>query len=37
MGEFLGGDAGVALGMVPGQQRGGAYHGIATALANQWG
>ena len=42
VGSFLGGDAGVAMGMVPGQQRGGAYHGIATApvtLANfsTWG
>lgn len=42
LGSFLGGDVGVAAGMVPGQQRGGAYHGIATApvtLANfsTWG
>lgn len=40
--SFFGGDAGVAMGMVPGQQRGGAYHGIATApvtMANfsTWG
>lgn len=30
VGSFLGGDAGVALGLVPGEQRGGSYHGIAT-------
>ena len=43
LGSFLGGGAGVALGILPGQgQRGGAYHGIATTpltLANMstWG